>query len=63
MRQSRLFAATLVTLASIPGFLIGQKLRQGDPITALLLLAPALFVVVIAAALMRASDPDLRDDR
>ena len=56
MFQSRIVASTLVAAVSVPGFLIGQRLRQGDD-QAVLWLAPImLLVVLLASALMRQSD-------
>lgn len=56
MFQSRIIASTLVALVSVPGFLVGQRLQQGD-LHAAMWLTPCLAVVVfIASALMRQSD-------
>lgn len=53
MLQPRLSAALLVALVSLPGFLIGEKLRQGDTNVAMYLFPVALVVVFLASALMR----------
>ena len=53
MLRSRLSATFLLALVSLPGFLIGQKLREGEPSVALALLPVALAVVVVASMLMR----------
>jgi hypothetical protein len=54
LRQS-LVASTLVALVSVPGFLLGQKLRQGDP-SALALALVMGMVVLVASAIMRQAD-------
>jgi hypothetical protein len=56
MFRSRILASTLVGLVSVPGFLLGQKLRHADHSHALLLLPIMLMVVFVASALMRQSD-------
>ena len=53
MLLGRLSAAFLVVLVSLPGFLIGQKLREGEASLALALLPIAVAVVVVASMLMR----------
>lgn len=51
MRHVRSIAPVLVALVSVPGFLVGQKLRQGDHHVALLLL-PLMFAVIFVASLL-----------
>lgn len=53
MLLSRLSVAFLVALVSLPGFLIGQKLREGEASVALALLPIAVAVVLVASMLMR----------
>lgn len=56
MPYARFIAPTLVALVSVPGFLVGQKLRQGDHHIALILL-PLMFAVIFVASLIaRQSD-------
>lgn len=55
MLRSRILPYLLVALVSIPGFLIGQKLRSGEPLNAFILLPLMLAIVAIASALMRQS--------
>lgn len=54
--RSSLVSSALVALVSVPGFLVGQKLRQGDASAALMLALALLMVVVIASAIMRVGD-------
>lgn len=56
MFQSRIAASALVALVSVPGFLVGQRLKTGDADAALLLVPFLLAVVLIASAIMRQSD-------
>lgn len=55
MPRHSVIASTLVALVSVPGFLLGQKLRQGDP-TALALALVMAMVVLVASAIMRQAD-------
>jgi hypothetical protein len=55
MPRHSVIASTLVALVSVPGFLLGQKLRQGDP-TALTLALVMAMVVLVASAIMRQAD-------
>jgi hypothetical protein len=57
--RSPLVSSVLVALVSVPGFLVGQKFRQGDSWSALLLCLALLMVVVIASAIMRVGDREL----
>jgi hypothetical protein len=56
MLRSQIFASMLVALVSVPGFLVGQKLRHGDHTVALLLVPALLVVVFLAGMIMRQSD-------
>lgn len=56
MSRGRIIATTLVALVSLPGFLVGQKLQQGDHINALMLLPLMFAVVFVASLLMRQSE-------
>jgi hypothetical protein len=56
--RSSLVSSALVALVSVPGFLVGQKLRQGESAAALMLAVALLMVVVIASAIMRVGDRD-----
>jgi hypothetical protein len=58
MLRTPIAASTLVALVSVPGFLVGQKLRQGDPGSALMLALALMMVVVLASAIMRQTDRD-----
>ncbi|HEX5656179.1 MAG TPA: hypothetical protein VFX59_03250 [Polyangiales bacterium] len=58
MFQSRIVASTLVALVSVPGFLVGQRLQQGDLSAAVWLVPCLAAVVLIASAIMRQSDPE-----
>jgi hypothetical protein len=53
MLRERLYGSVLLTLVSVPGFLIGQKLRAGEPQVALALVPISLLVVFVASAIMR----------
>jgi hypothetical protein len=53
MLQSRTLAALLIVFVSVPGFLVGHKLRHGDPMSALVLLPLLMILVLVASALMR----------
>lgn len=55
MFQSRIIASTLVAIVSVPGFLVGQKLKQGDMSSVVGLLACLLTMIVLASAIMRQS--------
>lgn len=56
MFQSQIVASALVAVVSVPGFLVGQRLQQGD-VSAALWLAPCLAaVVLLASAIMRQTD-------
>jgi hypothetical protein len=55
MFQSRIVASTLVAIVSVPGFLVGQKLKQGDMSSVVGLLACLLTMIVLASAIMRQS--------
>lgn len=55
MFHNQLAAPLLVALVSLPGFLIGQRLRQGDHGNLLMLLPLLLAVVLVASLLMRQS--------
>ena len=57
--RSSLVSSALVALVSVPGFLVGQKVRQGDSSGALLLALALVMVVVIASAIMRVGDRDV----
>ncbi|MEY4510432.1 MAG: hypothetical protein RLZZ450_2554 [Pseudomonadota bacterium] len=54
--RSPFVSSALVALVSVPAFLVGDKLRQGDSATALTLSIALLMVVAIASALMRVGD-------
>jgi hypothetical protein len=56
MFQSRIVASTLVAIVSVPGFLVGQRLKQGDADAAIWLLPCLATVVLIASAIMRQTD-------
>jgi len=56
MIQPRLSSALLVALVSIPGFLVGLKLRAGDHTTVFLLLPVMAMIVFLASALMPKSE-------
>lgn len=56
MLRSSIAASILVALVSVPGFLVGQKLRHDDPMGALLIALAGMMVVVLASAIMRQSD-------
>ena len=56
MHRGRIIAITLVALVSLPGFLVGQKLRQGDHINALIMLPLMFAIVFVASLLMRQSE-------
>jgi len=58
MLRSSFVSSALVALVSVPGFLVGQKVRQGDTTSALLLALALTMVVVIASAIMRQGDRD-----
>jgi hypothetical protein len=52
MFRFALLPALLVTLVTIPSYLLGQKLRQGDP--SVFMLTAAMFtVILLASAIMR----------
>ena len=53
MLRGQVLSTTLVALVSVPGFLLGQTLREGDHSVALLLLPLMLGVVLLASSLMR----------
>lgn len=58
MHRQVLLASTLVALVSIPSYLVGHKLRQGD-LSGLMFLTLAgltACIVLLASAIMRASD-------
>jgi hypothetical protein len=52
MLRTNLISSALVALVSVPGFLLGQKLRAGDPST-LTLAVVMMMVVLLASAIMR----------
>lgn len=56
MFQSRIVASTLVALVSVPGFLVGQRLQQGDTHAALSMAVCLAAVVMLASAIMRQTD-------
>jgi hypothetical protein len=56
MFQSRIVASTLVALVSVPGFLVGQRLQQGDLNAAIWLASCLAIVVLLASAIMRQAD-------
>jgi hypothetical protein len=56
MFQSRIVASTLVALVSVPGFLVGQRLQQGDLNAAIWLASCLAIVVLLASAIMRQTD-------
>ncbi|MDB4974592.1 MAG: hypothetical protein JWN48_2933 [Myxococcaceae bacterium] len=56
MPRNSIVASTLVALVSVPGFLVGQRLRQGDSSSVVMLAAVMMMVVVVASAIMRQSD-------
>ena len=56
LHRERLYGPVLLALVSVPGFLIGQKLRSGDPQVAMLLVPLTLLIVLVASALMRPTD-------
>ena len=58
MIQPRLFNALLVAIVSVPGFIVGHKLRSGDSVTALMLLPVMAMIVFLASALMRQGQSD-----
>jgi len=58
MLQSRFFAAALVAIVSIPGFLVGHELRTGHHVNALLMLPLMATVVLIVSVLMQKSESE-----
>ncbi|MDB4987678.1 MAG: hypothetical protein JWN04_2856, partial [Myxococcaceae bacterium] len=57
MIRYSLISSTLVALVSVPGFLVGQKLRQGEP-SSLALAAVMMMIVFVASAIMcQSSEP------
>jgi membrane protein DedA with SNARE-associated domain len=56
MFQSRILASTLVALVSVPGYVLGQKLRHAEHTSALLLVPILMVIVFVASTLMRQSD-------
>jgi hypothetical protein len=58
MFRSAFVSSTLVALVTVPGFLVGQKLRQGDSSSALVMSLVLTMVVLIASAIMRQGDRD-----
>jgi membrane protein DedA with SNARE-associated domain len=58
MFRSAFVSSALVALVTVPGFLVGQKLRQGDSSGALLMAIVLTIVVLIASAIMRQGDRD-----
>lgn len=56
MFRSRILASTLVSLVSVPGFLVGQRFKHADHTGALLMLAIMAVVVFAASALMQQSE-------
>jgi hypothetical protein len=56
MLPLRFRSSSLVALVSLPGFLIGQRLRDGEHSVALLLIPAMLAVVFLASLIMRQSD-------
>ena len=53
MLREQLNGYVLLALVSVPGFLIGQKLRSGEPQVALALVPITLLIVFLASAIMR----------
>jgi len=62
MLRTPIAASTLVALVSVPGFLVGQRLREGESGNALMLALVMMMVVVIASAIMRQRDGDSDSD-
>lgn len=56
MLQNRVVASALVALVSVPAFLIGQRLREGNAQAVLWLIPCAFVVVLLASAIMRQSE-------
>ncbi|MET0283916.1 MAG: hypothetical protein ABW352_05580 [Polyangiales bacterium] len=56
MFQHHIVASTLVAIVSVPAFLVGQRLQQGDTTAALWLASCLAVVVLLASAIMRQSD-------
>lgn len=56
MLTKRFSAPALVALVSLPGFLLGQRLRQGDYQVSLFLIPALLAVVFVASMIMRQTD-------
>lgn len=56
MFRQALVPVTLVTLVAIPAYLLGQKLRHGADVSALMLAATMMMVVLLACAIMRQMD-------
>lgn len=56
MLTKRFSAPALVALVSLPGFLLGQRLRQGDFHVSLFLIPAMLAVVFVASMIMRQTD-------
>ncbi len=56
MFQSSIVASTLVAIVSVPGFLVGQRLQQGDTSAVLWLIPCLAAVVLLASAIMRQTD-------
>ena len=56
MLTKRFSAPVLVALVSLPGFLLGQRLRQGDYQISLFLIPALLAVVFVASMIMRQTD-------
>jgi hypothetical protein len=56
MFQNRITASALVALVSMPAFMIGQRLRDGNAQAMMWLLPCAFMVVLLASAIMRQSE-------
>ena len=56
MFQSAFVSSALVALVSVPGFLVGQQVRQGDFSGAQIMALVLTIVVLIASAIMRQGD-------
>ena len=58
MFRSAFVSSALVALVSVPGFVVGHKLRHGDASGAFVMALILTIVVSIAGAIMRQGDRD-----
>jgi len=56
MFRSAFVSSALVALVSVPGFVVGQKLRHGDSSGAFVMSLVLTIVVSLAGAIMRQGD-------